>query len=348
MMKSPFSLAGNGGPAARGGLALLLAGALALPALAAGDALRPQALRPWSLLDGGPSAASWAADDAGGPLWGPDLGAFELLEAALLPGLNQARHGQWWKTVVFVGVEAGVLALSSKLNSEGDDLDAEFKAWSHEHWNYERYVGYRQAPGEYALEEGWYDLQAAWSDLGMSGDLAEATSQQIVDALFAAGYGAEGMGGESYFHADGGRGSHVLPGNYTDGYSIGEYDAWNHFSVNRTQQYYEMIGKYAQFQRGWDDYGTYRGFEFAAQAPWGVTTFSANSQRYMDIRTESNDKLIAADRIVGLLLVNHAASFVDALLRRNKGRTSDWRADGAVLHSSTGPVPGLRLSWSFR
>lgn len=347
-MPNPATLpAGAGAPRVSGALApaLLLCAVLALPAWADGGdgSPLPASARPWSRLDGGPAAAAWAADASPGPLWGPDLGGLELLEAALLPGLNQARHGEWWKAALFVGVEAGVLAVAGKLNSEGDDLDGKFKDYAAEHWSYQRYVGYRQAPGEYGLDEGWVDLAAAGL---VSEELAGALDQAAVDALFDGAWAA--VVESEHFDASGGRGSHVLPGNHSAGYALGDFDAWNHFTETRTQQYYEMIGKYAQFQRGWDDYGSDRGFEFIGQGQWSVSYFSPGTLRYMDMRSESNDKLIAADRMLGLLIVNHAASFLDALIRRGKGGTRDWRADGAVLRTADGQVPGLRLSWSFR
>jgi hypothetical protein len=319
--------------AARGAALLLLA-----PLAWAGGAaeqLQPVAERPWSRLDGAPLRPGLESLRGDQPQWGPDLGAFELLEGALLPGLNQARHGQWWKAAVFAGVEVGTLLLARSFERRGDELDREFIDYAEQHWSYERYINYRQAPGEFALEEGWLNRQI------LSEELDAAASQEEIDALFFGEAAADDL-----FDPAGGRGSHVLPGGYTDGYSMGERDAWHHFSLFRTQQFYEMIGKYAQFQRGWDDFGQDRGFEFGAQTPWSVTYFSSGSAHYMSLRDESNRKLIAADRVLGLLLVNHAASFFDVLLRHGRADGA-LRASATALPASEGSVAALRLSWSL-
>ena len=250
----------------------------------------------------------------------------DLLEGLLLPGVNQAIHGQWWKSAVFVAVEVGVLAINKKLNDDGEDLEREFETYARTHWNYERYWQDRVARGEYALEEPYMNP------------------------------GEDGINGTGDEYEDGnGAGSHQLPGSYSYSeemqryWRIDDYGAWEYFTPTETQQYFEMIGKYAQFQRGWDDF----------QGDWSVTYFTSASHRYMALRSEANDKLIAADRWLGVLVANHVVSFVDVLLRRARENNGPERADawwGAdrwqvstrQLPMEVAPVTTLQLSWSFR
>ena len=77
-----------------------------------------------------------------------------------------------------------------------------------------------------------------------------------------------------------------------------------HFQVEHTQQYYEMIGKYAQFGRGWDDYGSDR--------EWSVNYFSPRNLDYMRQRDASNEAFRKGTYIIMFgLAANHLASALD-------------------------------------
>jgi hypothetical protein len=262
-----------------------------------------------------------------------DIGGLDLAQALLLPGYWQARHGQWLKAGLFASVEVGVILLANKWNKDGDDLDAAFRAYADTHWDYDRYVDWRTAPGEFALEEGWLNRGFNAQDLA-------GLSEEAIQDLYA-------NTADDVFDPHGGAGSHILPGGFTDGYSEGQDGAWDHFGLARTQQFYEMIGKYAQFQRGWDDYGVDQntGFEFpTAQGVWSTTYFSPNSRTYISMRTDSNDKLIAADRIMGLLLVNHVVSFMDVMIQR---RMQEVELGVRAIPAGDGSVSALSVAWSF-
>jgi hypothetical protein len=70
---------------------------------------------------------------------------------------------------------------------------------------------------------------------------------------------------------------------------------------SKTQQYYEMIGKYDQFRFGWDDYN-------------GGAFETAHRIIYLDLRHDSNDLLNKANRYVMISLANHLLSAFDAAL----------------------------------
>ena len=253
-----------------------------LDALAPRDAVRPLA---WRFSDPEASAAPTA-----------------LLEAALVPGLNQARRGEWVKAGIFLGVEVLGLAMQSSLNKEGDRLDRDFRTYADSHWDMTRYLNERSARGEFAHEEFWYD----------------GASQTWVE----------------------GHGSHVLPVAFSSGGNFATHNWWQDPAIQweliPTQQFYEMIGKYAQFQRGWDDYGADRG--------WTVTYFSPNSDTYQDMRTASNDKLKAADAWVGLVVANHAVSLLETVMVRGAAkRRLDFSVRPLIVHDS--PVNTLQLGW---
>jgi hypothetical protein len=300
-----------------------------------------------------PAASMAAAGPAAGPVLGlslreepGDVGGWDLLQALLLPGTDQLQRGQFVKGATMLLVETGVLWLTSDLRRQGDELDGQFKRFADENWSYDRYITYRQHPGEFAgggdhENEGYLNRHLSEEDwLGVD-------TQAELDALF------QDAAGNDEFVPGGGQGSHGLPGQYLDGYHAGMADAWDHFAVAHTQQYYEMIGKYAQFQRGWSGYGAGAGWEFGAsdlvvaREAWAVNRFCPQTEHYMDMRQDSNDKLIAADRLMGVLVANHAASFLDALIQRNRRLGGELGLGATTLPTSSGPVAGLRLRWSL-
>lgn len=111
-----------------------------------------------------------------------------------------------------------------------------------------------------------------------------------------------------------------------------------HLPSERTQQYYEMIGKYDWFSLGWDDivflfppggdraFLTQRTYEIAGSAPGRPDTIfsrvvfflkdsaaSENREKYMDMRKKANDQFTYAKYFVGVAILNHLLSAFDAV-----------------------------------
>jgi hypothetical protein len=83
------------------------------------------------------------------------------------------------------------------------------------------------------------------------------------------------------------------------------------------QQYYEMIGKYAQFGGGWDDAATFK--------PGGYTTgdvtsgnVSPNFSKYSAMRGDANNFYNIATTVSYLIVVNHVLSAVEAAWNASK------------------------------
>lgn len=93
-----------------------------------------------------------------------------------------------------------------------------------------------------------------------------------------------------------------------------------------TQQYYEMIGKYDQFFRGWDDSDVY---SYGGER-------SPQRLKYMDMREDSNIELKNATTMASVVILNHIVSAVDAAwctYRYNKNYAK--KNKGAALHIDT-------------
>lgn len=110
------------------------------------------------------------------------------------------------------------------------------------------------------------------------------------------------------------------------------------------QQYYELIGKYDQFVFGWDDgkdaQGRLAGTDYTIH-PSKVT--SANRLGYEVERNRSNRYFKRASRILGLVVVNHLASAVDASIHARGQNARLWVDAGLVGRE----VPAMMLNVRF-
>jgi len=109
----------------------------------------------------------------------------------------------------------------------------------------------------------------------------------------------------------------------------------------RTQQYYEMIGKYDQFVTGWIGF-------------WDDTTNVLPEMRvtYENMRKKANDKLDDANTMILVSMLNHLISAFDAALaanRFNKQQAGDtWSIKAEMKrYSATGSIPVLTVTRTF-
>lgn len=84
----------------------------------------------------------------------------------------------------------------------------------------------------------------------------------------------------------------------------------HHLPDTKTQQYYEMIGKYNQFVFGWDDVDSTipRHPDYLGQA------YSANRQKYEDMRGDANKMYGRATASIVAMMANHLISGIEAAL----------------------------------
>ena len=113
----------------------------------------------------------------------------------------------------------------------------------------------------------------------------------------------------------------------------------------KTQQYYEMIGKYQKFNAGWRDmWVDDETFEF-----YNVDTDTSDlSLSYMDLRGQSNEKLKLATTATIVALANHVFSAFDAIWsvnRYNKKVKSSLDVAYIMINNQPIPVAKLTLTW---
>jgi len=127
-----------------------------------------------------------------------------------------------------------------------------------------------------------------------------------------------------------------------------------HLPETKTQQYYEMIGKYDQFAGGWEDYWD-PDVNANPYAPYGdLTLMTPMRQQYETMRDKANNKLDQANKFIIVAMVNHLLSAFDAALaasRFNKSKTGDnWLSVNAEMKQFTESeeVPIVRFTYHFK
>lgn len=116
-----------------------------------------------------------------------------------------------------------------------------------------------------------------------------------------------------------------------------ERDTFSHHLPNeKNQTYYENIGKYDQFNIGWDD------------AQQGGGRDSANREVYDFMRADANDKYGTATLFASAVLFNHVFSALDAAWTTNRYNKKIARASFGLIRSSDQrlhPVFTLKVEW---
>ena len=225
----------------------------------------------------------------------------------VIPGAGEFYTESYLKTAIFLVAEAALWVLAYSYDHKGDRQTDFFQNYANAHWsvvNYAQYALTHYAPpgGNYQPIIPGTQGYPPW----MRVNWAELNRMETDISATAAG---------QYY-------SHMLP----------QYN---------TQQYYELIGKYPQFNQGWDD------------APPSFTygnQLSAEILYYSGQRGQANTYYTTASTYVAIVLVNHIVSAVDAVLSAgsyNRGLHASVGSQRVPASGGYTTVPALHLSWGL-
>ncbi|RMG69076.1 MAG: hypothetical protein D6715_00665 [Calditrichaeota bacterium] len=202
-----------------------------------------------------------------------------VLFSAAVPGTGQLYAGAYLKAGFFLLTEIAGWAVNIHYNNLGNDKDREFRQFADEKWSeyrYWSYINYRNSQlanpkiPVYPYREVKSPFNKTWFLIDEN-----VFGPDVVDQL-------------RQIENDFPHFTHILP-------------------RTKTQQYYEMIGKYPeQFGNAWEDADFnefYSGFEKR------VTPYN---QTYTDMRNASNHFFDIAGYGSMALLINHVISAIDA------------------------------------
>jgi len=189
----------------------------------------------------------------------------------LVPGAGEFYAESYWKSAVFFAAEVTIWVLAYVYDKKGDRQTDFFQDYANAHWSVKQYAEYAEQSlhppnGEYS----WLIPENAGRPPWDQVNWAELNRMERDIASSTAPY---------Y--------SHVLP-------------------PYNEQQYYELIGKYPQFNQGWDDANTTPG-SFNYGDP-----LTPHFTYYADERGKANRYYERATTFVTLAIINHIASAVDA------------------------------------
>ncbi len=188
--------------------------------------------------------------------------------SALMPGAGQLYNKSYLKSALFVAAEAAAITVGLIYDKKGDDQTAVFENFALEHWSVARYALWTITN----LSSLNPNLQPDnYANLFLDPNKTQV-NWDVLNRL------EEDIGG--YY-------SHRL-------------------APFRDQQYFEMIGKYQQFNPGWDDFGD-------EHTPY--TYGDPLTERYLfysGLRGKANEFYDIAGTAVILVIVNHVLSVIDA------------------------------------
>ena len=203
----------------------------------------------------------------------------------LLPGAGEIYGESYWRAGIFLGVEIGMWTGYYIYDTDGDDRTEEFHNYANANFDENRYFGgILQFFDPEALEEAGIDYLNT-NYISNRSNWENVAHLIEVDSLVYA----------------------------TNGYT----DFTHELPATKTQQYYEMIGKYHQYAMGWDDF---TGFEDGStsiltdDAVKNYLSYKSYKQEeiYEDMRYEANLAYEAGQNFLMISVLNHVASAFDA------------------------------------
>ena len=188
----------------------------------------------------------------------------------LLPGAGEFYSESYLKSAIFIAAEAAAIAVGLAYDKKGNDQTTFFENYADQHWSAVRYAKWVSNPANTKNINPAID-PTKYNVLTSSGKVNWSALNELESDL------------GSYF-------SHRLP-------YYGE------------QQYFELLGKYPQFNVGWDDFGDENTpFEYKADR----SNLTNNFKYYSVERGKANDFYNIASKAVIVVVVNHLISAIDA------------------------------------
>jgi len=192
----------------------------------------------------------------------------------VLPGAGQIYTENYLKAGIFAGLEVGAVILAVIYNNKGDDQTEFFENYANQNWSVERYARWTVANIS-TLNLNLVDDIDSYEIFNGEGNIVWSELNRLEDAI-------------------GGYYSHKLA-------PLGD------------QQYYEMIGKYPQFNVGWNEFGDDVNKPFSYE-----TEVVEQFKYYSNERGKANDFYNVSKWAVIAVVSNHVISALDAAWSASK------------------------------
>ncbi|MFC2135853.1 hypothetical protein ACFLTH_14655, partial [Bacteroidota bacterium] len=224
----------------------------------------------------------------------------------IVPGAGEFYAESYLKSIIFIAIEAAAISTSVIYEGKGDDQTASFENFAHEHWNAGRYARWTITNLEI--------INPSLNPDDYTGLFIDVERTQVDWTVL-----------NQLENDIGGYYSHRLA-------PFGD------------QQYFEMIGKYPQFNPGWDDFGDENTpFQFGDEV-------TENFSFYSGERGKANDYYNIASKAVIVTVINHVISAIDAAWttsRYNKNLKMKMELEKTNIGYSTEYYPSLHIQYRF-
>jgi hypothetical protein len=227
--------------------------------------------------------------------------------SVVIPGAGEFYAESYWKATAFFVADVALWVMAYSYDKRGDRQTDSFQDFANGHWSVVRYAKY--AADNLAPTGGDY------SGLFIPGTEGRPPWEQVNWSVLNAMERAIAATGPGQYY------SHTLAP-YND------------------QQYYEMIGKYPQFNQGWDDAPP----SFVYGDP-----VTSHFHSYASERGKANDYYTIASTYVTIAVVSHVLSAIDAAWSASSYRGVHAKVGFEPLQGSVNfvRVPTVRISYQF-
>ncbi len=222
----------------------------------------------------------------------------------VLPGAGQIYTESYWEAAASVAVEVAAWVVASKYDKKGDRQTTFFEQYADNYWSVVNY--------------------AQWT-LDNASSINPSVHPADYPNLFTSGGRGVNWNELNRLERDiGGWYTHTLP-------------------VYGEQQYYELIGKYPQFNQGWEGATPEKG-ESLPDGP------RAPRDLYYEVeRARADDYYGVAGTFVNVAIINHVLSAIDAAWSASRYNKFNARVGLQNVPTRIGyaSVPVVKLSYSF-
>jgi hypothetical protein len=270
---------------------------------------------------GGPVLFQATGEDAPGEK-SPWLAA--VLSLAV-PGAGEVYAGSYIKGAAFFAAEVTLWGFAYSYNKEGDQLTEEYHAYANEHWSATRYADWTLA------------------NLGNLNPYITTTADEYRALIYPDDEVYPAPPCDPPFSCVNWKELNDMERDIANGVLNGYTHTLPYYGE---QQYYELIGKYEQFSRGWDDSPN-------VDPPGTVNPIRSTSERFFEyakMRAHANDQYDVAATFVSLAVVNHILSAIDgywSVTRFNKALHASVRVNLEASPYGRVPVTTANFRYDF-
>jgi hypothetical protein len=263
-----------------------------------------------------------------------------MLSSAVIPGAGQALNGKWGRAAVYVLAEALSIAYYVDRNNQAKRNERAYETYANRNWSVLAYaqwlVDYSKAND---LINGYEQLENQLNQLS-PGDQSPNYANTTEDWRKVNLSTLREVEVQTRFVFDNPEGCGSVNPSSCEIRSEFSHVVQDYGS----QQYYELMSKYYQFQPGWEDFHEQRLAEGSAhtyQYSWNRSMITPNFIEGRDRAEEFNSNYRQAGNILKFLVVNHVISAFDAFFTV-KLKNSRLETSANLLQEES-----FSLTWHF-